>query len=173
MRFSTPNVRFFTPMEVHQPIAQVFLFKGEPEDVAAHKLIRICLNTSCIRVPKRSFLAPVVFELYRVAGKCDRSPRSTLLRWVDFKACFDEMRRHHLTITCNGCKKPSQKLDFCSESQKELLKDRRQLSECSVYLQPHQQLTFSRRKKRRHVLLCVSDGSEALGIFQLGTLWSR
>ena len=55
-----------------------FLFKGEPEDVAAHKLVRICLNTSCIRVPKRSFLATVVFELYRVAGKCDRSPRSTL-----------------------------------------------------------------------------------------------
>ena len=78
MRFSTPNVRFFTPMEVHQPFAQVFLFKGEPENVPSHKLVRICLNTSCIRVPKRSFLAPVVFELYRVAGKCDRSPRSTL-----------------------------------------------------------------------------------------------
>ena len=60
-------MRFFTPMEVHQPIAQFFLFKGEPENVP-------CLNTSCIRVPKRSFLAHVVFELYRVAGKCDRSP---------------------------------------------------------------------------------------------------
>ena len=26
-----------------------------------------------------------------------------VLRCVDFKARFDEMR-HHLTITCNGCK---------------------------------------------------------------------
>ena len=25
-----------------------------------------------------------------------------VLRCVDFKARFDEMRRHHLTITCNG-----------------------------------------------------------------------
>ena len=27
-----------------------------------------------------------------------------VLRCVDFKARFDEMRRNHLTITCNGCK---------------------------------------------------------------------
>ena len=47
-------------------------------DVTAHKLVRTCLNISCICVPKRSFLVLVVFELYRVAGKCDRSPQSML-----------------------------------------------------------------------------------------------
>ena len=95
-----------------------------------------------------------------------------VLRCVDFKARFDEMRRHHLTITCNGCKNHHRSWIFTLHHRRNFWRIEGNYPSVLFICNLINNELFLVDKNADMFSLCVSDGSEALGIFQLRGLWS-
>ena len=95
-----------------------------------------------------------------------------VLRCVDFKAHFDEMRRYHHFHHLRRLQKPSQKRDFALHHRRNFWRIEGNYPSVVAICNLINNGLFSRQQKRGRVLLYLSDSSKALGIFHLWGLWS-